>query len=284
MIAVHVCCQAVGGNQSSHEPTQDVLEPLHALYLADATEYAIYRDVEKRETLELQRQPIYAWTNPTRDGGQTGDVFVWTYRGRPEVVGSIFSHPMDGRRRVVHEFHSLSPVIVYPGGDPGSRWQPNAGAVLKPLPGAPIPAESPARRRLQLKSLAREFSAHSVTPATGERWDMRLQTTPLVQYGPVDPDILGGALFGFVTNAGTDPEVMLLIEARNTEQGRQWMFTPARFSDYSLFLRYKDQQIWSAVRGHRDTLESDARHLYYLRVDRFIPDVALNSVAPEKQQ
>ena len=40
--------------------------------------------------LELRREPIYRWTNPTRVGGQVGDVFVWTSKGRPEVVGSFY--------------------------------------------------------------------------------------------------------------------------------------------------------------------------------------------------
>jgi hypothetical protein len=281
VFALTVFCQVEARDQSSAEAKKDAASPLHALYLADAEEYRIYHDVRREELLELQRQPIYAWTNPTRDGGQMGDVFVWTYRGRPEVVGSIFSHPAASQRRVIHEFHSLSPGIVYPEGNPRSRWQPKSGAVLKVVPGAPTPAQSPPQRRLQLKSLAREFSAYSVTPANGDRWEMRLQTTPLMQYGAADPDVLGGALFTFVTTAGTDPEVLLLIEARNTEQGRQWMFTPARFSDYSLYLLHKNQQIWSAVRGPQDTLESDAQHLYYGRVDRFIPDeMATHIVAP----
>ena len=47
---------------------------------------------------------------------------------------------------------------------------------------------------------------------------------------------------------------------------------PARFSDYSLYLLHKGQQVWAAVRGPQDTLESDAQHLYNGRVDRMIPD------------
>jgi hypothetical protein len=272
---------AIGQFDSREESSADRMKhpasALHALYLADAAEYRIYRDIRKEEMLQLRRQPVYAWTNPTRDGGQTGDVFVWTYRGRPEAVGSIFSHPWEGRRRVIHEFHSLSPVVLYPEGNLRVRWQPKSGAVLKAVPGAPSVAESRPQRIVQLKSLAREFSAYSITPANGDRWELRLQTTPLLQYDAAGPDVLGGALFTFVTTAGTDPEVMLLIEARNSEQGRQWMFTPARFSDYSLHLLHKSQQVWAAVRGPQDTLESDAQHLYNGRVDRMIADTERNT-------
>jgi hypothetical protein len=166
------------------------------------------------------------------------------------------------------------------------RWQPKSGAVLKAVPGAPEAAESRSQRVFQMKSLARDFSAYSITPATGDRWELRLQTTPLLQYDAAGPDVLGGALFTFVTTAGTDPEVMLLIEARNTEQGRRWMFTPARFSDYSLYLLHKERQVWAAVRGPRDTLESDAQHLYNGRIDRFIPTIQRgrrSSGAPDRE-
>jgi hypothetical protein len=273
ILASIIVCQVQAQDQVSREAEKRVSNSLHALYLADAVEYKIYRDVHKEEMLELRRQPIYAWTNPVRDGGQMGDVFVWTYRGRPEVVGSIFSHPWVGQRRVLHEFHSLSPVIIYPEGNPRARWQPRSAAVLKAVPGAPEPAESQTQRRLQLKSLVREFSAYSVNPANGDRWELRLQTTPLLQYDDAGPDVLGGAVFTFVTTAGTDPEIILLIEARNNEQGRQWMFTPARFSDYRLYLLHKNQQIWAAVRGPDETAQSDAQHLYHSHVDRLIPEI-----------
>jgi len=280
VLAFIVVCQGESGEPPVGDKGKPVAARLHALYLADAAEYKIYRDAEQNEMLVLRRQPIYAWTNPTRDGGQTGDVFVWTYRDRPEAVGSIFSHPMAGQRRVLHEFHSLSPVVLYPTGNSRMRWQPQSGAVIQAVPGAPKPADSAAQRRLQLKSLAREFSAYSVVPANGDRWELRLQTAPLLQYDAVGPEVLGGALWTFVTTAGTDPEVMLLIEARKSQQRRQWMFTPVRFSDYSLYLLHKNKRVWAAVRGPNDTLETDAQHLYNGRVDRMIPEIERRASAP----
>jgi hypothetical protein len=85
-------------------PSADQLLKLHT---QDALSYAIYRDPARSQGLDLRREPVYRWTNPTRVGGQTGDVFVWTYKGRPEVVASIFSHPHEpGRQRVMcHELH-----------------------------------------------------------------------------------------------------------------------------------------------------------------------------------
>src|SRR5690349_14940780 len=85
-------------SESAQKPPQKKAKRLLALHTADAKEYTIYRDAQRREKLELREEPVYNWTNVIRSGGQTGSVFVWTYKGRPEVVGSIFSQPGDENR------------------------------------------------------------------------------------------------------------------------------------------------------------------------------------------
>ncbi len=116
----------------------------------DAASFSIFRDVGRTQKLELRREPVYRWTNPTRSGGQAGDVFVWTYRGRPEVVASIFSHPSDdGTMRVVcHELQSLSLKILIVDRDAAEQWVPQApGVDLKPAwSQRRAPADSPGQR------------------------------------------------------------------------------------------------------------------------------------------
>src|SRR5262245_20031919 len=100
---------------------------LLALHLGHAEEYEIYRNSDRLEKLELERKPVYVRTNPLRSGGQNGAVFVWTYRGRAEVIGSIFSYPAMGRRQILHELHSLSSEILVPVREGPKTWQPKAG-------------------------------------------------------------------------------------------------------------------------------------------------------------
>src|SRR5262249_6794274 len=150
--------------------------------------------------------------NPTRSGGQEGDVFLWTYRGRPEVIASIFSHPLEGRqeRQLCHELQSLSESVLVVDRDSTNRWEPRVpGIELKPVAGAPTPATSAAQRAVQLRALAREFSGRSLSD-TGQAWELRLLPKPLHRYE--GPDVLDGSLFAFVSTAGTDPEIILLLE------------------------------------------------------------------------
>ena len=101
--------QAVEARSQRTRPRRPRASGCCELHTNDAASFSIYRDVERTQKLELRREPVYRWTNPTRVGGQVGEVFVWTYRGRPEVVGTIFSHPSDdGQRVICHELHSLS--------------------------------------------------------------------------------------------------------------------------------------------------------------------------------
>ena len=73
-------------------------EQLVKLYTGDAEAYTIFRDASRREKLELRQKPVYVWTNPLRAGGQDGAVFVWTCRGRAELLGTFFSYPAKGER------------------------------------------------------------------------------------------------------------------------------------------------------------------------------------------
>jgi len=257
--------------QAAKAKSQRLLE----LHTNDAAGYSIYRDVKRTQKLELRREPVYRWTNPTRVGGQVGEVFVWTYRGRPEVVGSIFSHPTgDGRRCMCHELHSLSLEVLVVDREAPEQWVPQAAGVeLKPLEGASPPAPTAALRLAQMRSLAREFSGKSLSDQ-GQTWELRLLPQPLYRYESTDPDVLDGALFTLVSSAGTDPEIVLLIEARKSKSGHQWVYGAARFSDMNLYLNHKGKEVWSSIRSDENTFNHDAKHRFRFYQDRFIPEIS----------
>ena len=250
-------------------------ERLLALHVGEAATYSIHRDAGRTQRLELRREPIYRWSNPTRVGGQEGDVFVWAYRGRPEVVASIFSHPHNDRQQRVlcHEFHSLSEAVLVVDRDSPNRWEPKASGVeLKPVPDAPTPADSPAQRGVQLRAIARDFSGRSLSDANVP-WELRLLPKPLYRYEGTEPEVIDGAVFALVSSAGTDPEIILLIEARRTPEGPRWTFGAARFSDMSLWLKHKDREVWSAIRGPDKSFNFDAKHRFRFYQDRIVPEI-----------
>jgi hypothetical protein len=250
-------------------------ERLLEIYSGDAAGYAIYRDRNHKEKVVLQHEPVYVWTNPVRDGGQDGAVFVWTCRGRVEVVGSVFSFPATGPRKLVHEFHTLS-LSVLDVRRPGPHtWTPEApGVELTPIAGAPSPARLAAQRLAQMRALTREFSA-STQDDKGNSWKLRLLPRPLYRYESTDPDVADGALFSFVTSAGTDPEALLVLEARKPAPDRDpaWHFAIARFTDLNLWVRHEGSEVFTAALIPYGSPQQDPKHRYRLIEDRVLTPV-----------
>jgi hypothetical protein len=258
-------------NQAATSKSQRLLE----LHKNDAASFSFFRDAERTQKLTFKREPVYRWTNPARSGGQAGEVLVWTYRGRPEVVGTVFSHPRsDGRRTVNHELHSLSLAVLVVDRKASEQWVPRApGVDLKPVEGAPKPAGTATLRLAQMRSLAREFNGRSES-RDGESWELRLLPQPLYRYESTDPDVLDGALFALVSTAGTDPEIILLLEARTAPSGPAWFFAAARFSDMSLWLKHKGHEVWNAMRSEENAFNHDAKHRYRFYRDRIILELS----------
>ncbi len=124
--------------QANRSKRQQLLE----LYTDEAAGYTIYRDDTRKVKLELRREPVYVWKNQVRNGEQDGAVFVWTDRGRAEVIGTFFSFPPNGTRDLCHEFHSLSLSVLDVNRSPrANRWTPGApGIHPAPIEGSPKPA------------------------------------------------------------------------------------------------------------------------------------------------
>lgn len=251
-------------------------ERLLELYRGEAAGYVVFRDSARKEKVELRREPVYLWTNPIRGGEQDGAVFVWTCRGRAEVIGTFFSYPAIGPRNLNHELHSLSTAVLdvaRPGG--ANTWSPKApGVEPKPIPDAPPAASSAAQRMLQMRELTRVFSATS-EDLEGKRWDLRLLPQPLFRYESTDPDVLDGAVFAFVTSAGTDPEAILVIEARKAEKAATpaWHYAIARFSDLTLSVKLKGQEVYKAPPIPWDAPDQDPKQRYRTFRDRGIPPI-----------
>jgi hypothetical protein len=222
-------------------------EWLHQVYLRDASAYRFFLDDRAQLALELHREPVMRWTS---ENDYNGEVYVWTHEGVPGVVGCIFSGPQgNSTRHVMHEFHSLASAPLHAKDRGAAGWlAQEPGIKLEPIEGAPVPAASPARRLTQMRDLARRFTAQVHRDS---KWEMRLLSQPIYRYeiSTENSPVADGALFAFVWTAGTDPEVLLVIEARRTDKGVQWFYAPARFTNREAWLRHQGKEVWRADRA-----------------------------------
>jgi hypothetical protein len=255
------------------DPDDGLAKQMLPVYVKEVSEYTMAVESAPKEALALKKEPIFEWSNPVRSGVQQGVVFLWLRDGRPAVLCSVFSEP-EGRlkgRKVIHEFHALDPeklIVSRPAGAM-NEWKPEAGLARKELGDAPAPAATAAARLLQMRQLAQEFTGYE-TDNEGKRWDLRLLPAPLYRYPEAKSGVLDGALFTLVSEAGTDPEVLLLLEARETDGKLRWEYAFGRFSDRNLFVLRKDKDIWSLVRSDTNTFLHDPQHTYRTYADKVV--------------
>ena len=236
---------------------KDAFKPWVEYYTQQAEGYEFFLGKTERR-LELQATPVLQYSNPVRPTDQHGAIYVWTLDGRPEVIGSIWSSE-DAKdpllRMVTHEFQSLSLdtiVSKHPqrSGSKGPipEWKTSTpGIELTALPDAGAPAKSAPARLSQMRKLAAQFSARITGSNIETESELRLLAKPLVRYASQSAKVIDGGLFAFVQ--ATDPELLLLIELRETKDGPRWHYAVARFTNRPLQLSRGERKLWECDRA-----------------------------------
>ncbi len=231
----------------------------------EANGYRIELQDKEKSVLTIHPEPVLAWVNPVRYQ-QQGLVYVWTDKGKARAIGGVFSNYFSEEKMYTsHEFHSLAPVGLKATFAENDVWHPaDPGVDFQVMKDAPSPAPKRAARLAQMRRLAQSFSAHSITHE-GSRYELRLLTAPLFRYQIDESDIYDGAVFSMVTSAGTDPEILLVFEVRDTLEGPAWHYAPARFSDSRLYLQQNEKPVWTfdypeGVAGYRHEVAPENRY------------------------
>jgi hypothetical protein len=257
---------------AADEPADSLAKKMLPIYLKEVSEYSLAVESAPKKALELKKEPVFEWSNPVRSEVQEGVAFVWLRGGRPAALGCIFSQPAPqfGGRRVFHEFHALDrEKLLVSRPNALNDWKPQAGLQRTEFPDAGTPAATPGARLVQMRRLAQEFTGHEIDHE-GKRWDLRLLSAPLYRYPPAKSGVVDGALFTLVSNAGTDPEVLLLIEAHEAKGKMHWEYAFGRFSDRSLYMERKGKEVWSSVRDETNVHLHDPLHLYRAFPDKIV--------------
>lgn len=252
-------------------------DPLRKLYAEQAAEYRFQLDGAGTRLLERSPEPIMRWNSPN---DWSGDIFVWTDRGRPEILGCILAGPRaSGYRPFFHEFHALSLTPLPPQTMARERrWEPTIpGITLTPLKETAPPEDSRSGRLRQLRQLAREFTAHSLFE--GGEWELRLLPQPLYRY-PEPPEGVAwvdGALFGFVLTTGTDLELVVLLEARRENSETTWRYAPVRMTNKPAWIKHRDVEVYR-VDGYSESAAVNTGNYTTFYAGRFAVPAAATPV------
>lgn len=194
---------------------------------------------EPAETLTALR-----WANNAR-GSEDGITLLFVHGGRPLAAACVYPWGP----RLEHDFESLSRERIVARYDGQIIWQPQQpGVTFADIPEAPPPENSRPARLRQMKALAEQFQATLLgwKRDNTDREELRLLSRPLYRYDPKDGPVIDGTVFAFVM--GTDPEVLLLIEAVQNEGATKWQYAFARRTSGELEGRLRNQVVWKAPR------------------------------------
>jgi hypothetical protein len=169
-------------------------------------------------------------------------LWVWTADGRPVLFEKIEAIDR-GSPRWSHCCTSFSTGLVTVEWPHNHRLQTTeAGVTFRPVADAPAVAARSTQRKRQMRELARQFSARIVVEDVSTA-EMRLLTTPIYEYTDSKSGLAAGAVFGFGTN-GTNPDLLLAIEARSDRDAVRWSYASARITTNGIRLWHLDQQVW----------------------------------------
>ena len=174
--------------------------------------------------------PALRYTNPVGSLVQDGATCFFRREGVPVAAWSISIRGPEAPSKVWVEMTSLV-------GDPARcdkegnvLWSPaRGGHIGKKLAGAETPSDKPVRRLVQMRDIARRFTAELYKGQDPNPTLLRLMPQPMDRYRHDRSGVVDGALFAFVE--ANDPEFLLVVEAVRAGDGDAgWRYSLARMT------------------------------------------------------
>ena len=198
------------------------------------------------DEIKLIDRPLLAFVDSARIHNN-GTLWAWGQNGRP----AAFMELWQGSDRPDVWRHSITlsgqDRLVLTTTD-GRRWTPPQQAPeFAAIADAPAPAEARPARLRQLKDLARRFTAHEFWDPNNSRFELRVLPQPVHRYHDPAEQIQEGGVF--VVAHGTNPEAVLLVEARGASLAEaRWQYALVRSSSAEVRVELDGREVWSVSR------------------------------------
>jgi len=198
------------------------------------------------DPVDLIDHPLLTYGDSARSN-ENGTLWAWGTSGRPLALLELYQ-PTGGATNWVHAITLTSTHKVAMKTPVAAAWTPKETQINpEKFPDAPSPSDKEATRARQLKELARRFTAHEFWDPDNSRFELRLLVQPVHRYSDSEFGIHDGAVF--VLAHGTNPEVLLLIEAlgKSLEEAR-WHYNLARLGSAELHVELDEKEVWKQNR------------------------------------
>jgi len=228
-------------------------EEQRAAHLARMKELAasihVYTVPGKKESEAiLVSEPVLRYTDNTRKNDESS-LWIWGSKGRPSAIVAIEFYPNRPKASAwLIEIASLSAERISVERNTELAWTASGpGLALATIADADPPADKPVRRLAQMRDLRKRFAAHERETSEG-RIELRPLTSPLYRYEDAANAVVDGAIFSFAN--GTNPEVLLLLEAHKTKDAQVWRYSLVQMTGAAVAVQLDGKQVWQ--RGEAD--------------------------------
>ncbi len=195
--------------------------------------------------VELIDRPLLTYGDSAR-ANENGTLWAFGKSGRPAAFLELFHRT--GGKTWTHAVTLTSGQLVVMTTSLHARWAPEK-IQIEPtrLPGASPPHAKQAMRTRQMKELARRFTAHEFWNPENSRFELRLLVQPVHRYSDAKTGLHDGAVF--ILAHGTNPEVILLIEALGERlETARWHYSLARVGSAELHVELDGKEVWKRER------------------------------------
>lgn len=250
LVATIVCCAALAANlangaeQDDKQREQARRERL-LVQMRELAQQTQVRFQHGDRQPQLLASPVFRYDDkPRRFLDAT--LWVWTEEGRPVAFEKIEAMELSVPAWQ-YCLASVSEELLEVKWSSGLRFRSTEpGIEFRPLPEAPDVAAGAAQRKRQARELAPNFSARIVTEPTANQSEaMRLLPRPIFEYSEAGSKAFLGAVFG-LTTSGTNPDLLLLLEARGEDGRLNWNYALARMTTGGLKVQYHGAPVWEA--------------------------------------
>ncbi|HZL90830.1 MAG TPA: hypothetical protein VFB96_20855 [Pirellulaceae bacterium] len=206
------------------------------MHLADDADTAV----------ELFDRPVLTYGDSAR-ANKNGTLWAFGKSGRPLAVMELYQG-LEPNAPWVHAVTLTGQQRIKMKTPAKAPWTPAKTQIEpKPFPGVAGPEGKEPQRLRQMKDLARRFTAHEFWNPDNSRFELRLLVQPVLRYRDPDKNIQDGTVF--VLAHGTNPEVILLIEAIGAKlEESRWHYSLARLGSAELHVSLDDTEVWEQGR------------------------------------
>lgn len=198
------------------------------------------------EEIKLYPRPVLTYGDSAR-ANKNGTLWAFGVSGRPLAILELYQG-IGADTRWVHAVSLTGRSTITMKTPLAAAWTP-AAIQIEPaaFDDAPAPLDREQRRISQLKELARRFTAHEFWDPENSRFELRLLAQPVHRYKDPQAGIHDGAVF--ILAHGTNPEVILLIEAIGPKpEAARWHYSLARLGSAELHVELDGKEVWKQGR------------------------------------